>query len=48
MVCLVRLTNYYELKKFFGYGTQADRFLLTKARDDLKIKSMRLKIIVII
>jgi O-antigen ligase len=31
--------NYYELKKFFGYGTQADRFLLTKARDDLKIKS---------
>ena len=30
--------NYYELKKFFGYGAQADRFLLTKARDDLKIK----------
>jgi hypothetical protein len=31
--------NYYELKKFFGYGAQADRFLLTKAREDLKIKS---------
>jgi O-antigen ligase len=30
--------DYYELKKFFGYGAQADRFLLTKARDDLKIK----------
>lgn len=31
--------SYYELKKIFGYGAQGDRFLLTKARDDLKIKN---------
>jgi hypothetical protein len=35
----IEAIHYYELKKIFGYGTQGDRFLLTKARNDLKIKS---------